>query len=287
MRIDLQLHSTYSDGFLTPTELVQFIAKHNIKIASLTDHNTVGGWEEFRAECAKYKIKAIPGIELYVKLGTYKINILWYNFDVNSPELHKILRDSQIRRRALVRRALNKLIQKGFKINANNILDKYTHYTPINYVIQDIIAIPYNRNKVARELKNKNFREDQVIRHYFYNSQICKLSESYIKLKCVLTMRKKIGGQIIFNHPGKHNKLKKNILIGLKKNKIDGIEMLSPHHSIGAVMYIQHIAQEMDWITTGGSDFHCHEGGRNDLQNSLEYFKIYSRYLRKIDKIIG
>jgi predicted metal-dependent phosphoesterase TrpH len=62
MLIDLQLHSTYSDGYLTPTQIVKFIAKHGIKVAAITDHNTVSGLYEFRNSCKKYKIKPITGI---------------------------------------------------------------------------------------------------------------------------------------------------------------------------------------------------------------------------------
>ncbi|MBU4375047.1 PHP domain-containing protein, partial [Patescibacteria group bacterium] len=64
MLIDLQLHSTYSDGYLTPTELAGFLAKQGVKIAALTDHNTVGGLDEFRQACRACKIKPITGVEL-------------------------------------------------------------------------------------------------------------------------------------------------------------------------------------------------------------------------------
>ena len=121
MLIDLQFHSTYSDGYLTPTELVKFISKQGVKIASLTDHNTVGGLDEFRIACKKYKIKAITGIEIYTKLNNHKFNILWYNFNDSDPKLHNILRDSQLRRRKQFRVLLKKLIKRGYKINITKI----------------------------------------------------------------------------------------------------------------------------------------------------------------------
>ena len=99
MLIDLQLHSTYSDGYLTPAELVSFIAKQGVKAAALTDHNTVGGLGEFERACRARGIKPITGMELYVKLDNKKFNLLWFNFDDKNPELHKMLRAAQIRRR--------------------------------------------------------------------------------------------------------------------------------------------------------------------------------------------
>jgi predicted metal-dependent phosphoesterase TrpH len=130
MLIDLQLHSTYSDGYLSPTKLVDFIAGEGVKIAALTDHNTVAGQNEFRAACRKKNIIAITGMELYVKLNSRKLNLLWYNFDDVSPELHNLLRESQVRRRSSVRKALEKLSNLKFDLDVNKIMDKLATSIP-------------------------------------------------------------------------------------------------------------------------------------------------------------
>lgn len=287
MYIDLQVHSTYSDGYLTPTEVVKFLAKQKVKVAALTDHNTVGGIDEFKNACIKHKIKPIIGIELYTKLRNKHINLLWFNFNYNDPELHDMLRDSQARRRGKVRKILENLIDKGFVININKLLDKYNHYVSINHLIDDILATPSNRKKVIKELDTKKPREEEIISYYFYNSTVKKLDNSYININRILKLRKKIGGQIIFNHPAKYNQLKKPTLEELKKLGIDGIEVLSPHHSIGAIMYAQFMAEEFGFIMTGGSDFHRFEARKKGLNASWEYFKIDSDFLPGIEKIIN
>ncbi len=287
MLIDLQLHSTYSDGYLSPTEVAQFISKLGIKIASLTDHNTISGQDEFRCACQKYNIKVITGLELYVKLNNKKLNILWYNFDDTDPELHKILRDSQRRRRGRVRAILEQLALHGFKIEVDKIIDKYNHYVPINHIVDDIMSNPFNRSKITKETGNKNPREDEIIRKLFHNNKYGHLHESYINIFRILKLRKKIGGQLILNHPAKYGYVQKDFLKKIKKLGLDGIEVLSPHHSVGAVMYLQFCARELDFVTTGGSDFHRFEGQRAPIQNSWQYFKIDSKYLRKINKIIN
>ncbi len=287
MLIDLQTHSTYSDGYLTPTELVKFIAKQGVKIAALTDHNTVGGLGEFRQACRKYNIKPITGLELYVKLGNRRFNVLWFNFDDTDAELHHILRNSQNRRRNKIRQTLLKLEQSGFTIDIEKTLNKYAYYTPINKIIDDVWSIPANRARIKKELNNKKPRENEIIHAYFRDPKISILNESYIEIKKVLKLRKKIGGQIILNHPAKHRYIKKTTWQELKKIGVDGVEVLSPHHSIGAVMYIQYLAHELRFIETGGSDFHRFEGNRHLLQNSWQYFKINSKYLKGIEKIIG
>lgn len=287
MIIDLQLHSTYSDGYLTPTELVHFIAKQKVKVAALTDHNTVAGLDEFRIACKRHNIKSIPGLEFYVKLKNRSFNILWYNFDDTSPELHNILRNSQVRRRAQMRKVLRKLVEMNFKISVNKILDKYNHYVPLNHVMDDIRKIPHNRQIIAKELANKIPREEEIINRYFNNKEIGRLQNSFINIERILRLKKKIGGQIIINHPGKYGFLKLHHLDSLKKMGIDGVEILSPHHSIGAVTYAQYIANKMNFIMTGGSDFHRFEKHNGKIKDSWQYFKIDSNYLQGVEKIIG
>jgi predicted metal-dependent phosphoesterase TrpH len=153
MLIDLQVHSNYSDGYLTPTEVVKFMAKQGVKVASLTDHNTVGGLEEFKKACRAEKIKSIVGLELYAKLGSARFNVLWYNFDPENPLLHNMLRKSHIRRRQQMRRILDKLVKLGFKIDVESVLDRYNRYVPINHIIDCIMEKKENMRKARKELK--------------------------------------------------------------------------------------------------------------------------------------
>lgn len=288
MLIDLQFHSTYSDGYLTPTEVVKFAASNGIKVASLTDHNTVGGLDEFGRACRKYKIKFIKGVELYVKVGTRRINIVWYNFDDKHPELHQILRETQERRRKKIRSILKTLKEKGFIISINKLLDKYNHYVPINRIVDEIYSQKNNKQKINRELGTKTPYEEEIIKTYFRNKEVGILNDSCVSLKRILKIRKKIGGQLIYNHPAKHLYVTREFLKELKKQGIDGIDVLSPHHSIGAVMFLQSMAMELGFIITGSSDFHRHEKrGKFLIKNSWDYFKIDSKYLKGVEKIIG
>lgn len=287
MLIDLQLHSTYSDGYLTPTRLADFLKTQGVKVAALTDHNTVGGLNEFRQACLKNKIKPITGLELYVKLNNAKFNLLWYNFNAEHPALHEVLRLSQIRRRNQMRRALVKLKKLGLVFNENKILDKYGHYIPLNRIIEDIWLIAENRRQIALGLGIKHPRQDEIIKHFFKNPEINQLKEIYINLNLVIGLRKQIGGQLVLNHPGKNNRLNKDFVAKLKKLNFDGLEVLSPHHTIGAVMSAQSLAKQFKLIMTGGSDYHQDEPGEAPIKNTYAYFKIDSERLPGINKIIG
>ncbi|MEI8360585.1 MAG: PHP domain-containing protein [bacterium] len=287
MLIDLQLHSIYSDGYLHPHQLAEMLQKKGIKVAALTDHNTVGGSGQFADACAKRGIKAINAIELYVKLNHKRFNILWYNFDKNHPDLHKLLYATHIKRRANTRKTLIALKKAGFRLDIDKILDKYNRYIPINHIVDDFLSEDFNVLRVKKQLKEKILREEDVMREYFFNSKYGILHESYINIERVMALKKKIGGQIVLNHPGKNNCLKRHLLERLKNMGFDGIEVISAHHSIGATMYAQYMANEYNFIETGGSDFHKSEGGLMPIQNCYDYFHIDSKLLKGIDKIIG
>lgn len=286
MLIDLQTHSTYSDGYLTPTEVARFLAKQGVKVAALTDHNTVAGINEFKIACKAYKIKPIVGMELYVKYKNSHANLLWYNFNRHAHELHDMLRDSQIRRKTRIRMALNKLIKKGYNIEINKILDKYNHYVPINHLTADIISVPANRKILKKKLKIKNPREEDIIGELFWNKNF-KLKETYTNVEKILKLKKRIGGQLVLCHPAKYSYIVEQKWQKYKKLGLDGVEVLSPHHSYGAIMYIQYLTNKFDFVETGGSDFHRFEGDDALIQDSWNYYKIDTKYLKNIEKIIG
>jgi 3',5'-nucleoside bisphosphate phosphatase len=286
MLIDLQLHSTYSDGYLPPSEVAKMISRHGVKIAALTDHNTIRGQNEFQSACSKLGIRAIKGLELYATLGRIRFNVLWYNFN-DDPELHSLLRETQIRRKNQVRRILSKLAGRGLKIDINKTLDRYMHYIPVNHLVDDLWKHPHNRKQIRKDTGLHLPREEHIIKTYFYNPKIAVLRESYLNVERIVKLRKKIGGQLILNHPAKYRWIKTGVWEKLKKLGFDGIELLSPHHSLGAVMYMQALSKDLGFIESGGSDFHRFESGSHALSHSWQYFKIDSKYLRGVEEIIG
>jgi predicted metal-dependent phosphoesterase TrpH len=145
-------------------------------------------------------------------------------------------------------------------------MDKYNHYIPINHLIDDIVSDPKNLNVIKRELKTKNPREQEIIYHYFGNKEVAVLRESNLNILRVFKLRKKIGGQLILCHPGKHNRINVDTITKLKKLGLDGIEVLSPHHSYNAIVYIQQLAKDFGFIETGGSDFHRYESSTFPLK---------------------
>ena len=73
---DLHIHSNYSDGTFSPTELVQLAEEAGLDAIALTDHNTLAGLPEFIAAGKGSPVKAIPGVEFSVEYLNTELHIL-------------------------------------------------------------------------------------------------------------------------------------------------------------------------------------------------------------------
>ena len=73
---DLHVHSIYSDGTLSPAELVQLAEKSGVAAVALCDHNTVAGLPDFLEAAEKSNVKAIPGVEFSTDYGATELHIL-------------------------------------------------------------------------------------------------------------------------------------------------------------------------------------------------------------------
>ena len=83
--VDLHTHTTFSDGVITPTELLQRAAKLGLVALALTDHETVAGLPEARTAAQERSIDFIPGVELNTDVGRHEVHILGYFVDDTDP----------------------------------------------------------------------------------------------------------------------------------------------------------------------------------------------------------
>ena len=120
LKIDLHLHSSFSDGVLSPEDLVELLKAKKVVVAALTDHDTVGGVEKFLARCRKFSIKGGAGVELSAAHDGV-LHVLGYSFDVENGPLEEALarnREARTRRNVLI---CEKLRELGFDITLEGV----------------------------------------------------------------------------------------------------------------------------------------------------------------------
>ena len=92
MNIDLHIHTSKSDGILTPKEVIDEAVKNNVNVISICDHDTIEAYTDSLLEYAKKNnIKLIYGVEISTKYKGYGYHVLGYNIDIFNKDLKEEL----------------------------------------------------------------------------------------------------------------------------------------------------------------------------------------------------
>ena len=119
MKYDLHSHSTYSDGALTPQQLIQRAKEKAVDVLALTDHDSTAGLAEAAKAAEQYQLQLINGIELSTRWKKHDIHIVGLNIDPENNILQQAISHQQQQRIARGRQIGVQLAQLG-------ILDTYT-----------------------------------------------------------------------------------------------------------------------------------------------------------------
>lgn len=252
--VDLHMHSTFSDGTDTPSELLDAIMLANIKTFALTDHDTLNGnvvFENLIKE-KKYDIDFIPGIELGTfidyKGKRYNIHILGYNIIKASKELNNKLEFLRNQRHTRFTKMINKVNLLGYKINL----------TDINIPIENKSL---GRPLLAQALCNYGyFQNPQSV----FNNLLGEGKPGYVpqeKMSPTEAIRliKESNGLAVLAHPAE---IKDDSLVEkmLREEAFDGVEIWHPSAEKNKIRKYLQLADEFDLFVTGGSDFHGSKG---------------------------
>ena len=110
--VDLHLHTNYSDGLLTPTQMVTHARKEGLNAVGIVDHDTIDGITEAVESGSRIGVEIVPGVELSAQYQGKDIHILGYYFDPHNPRIMEYLerfRKERYRRAAKMIQNLNKL----------------------------------------------------------------------------------------------------------------------------------------------------------------------------------
>ena len=250
--IDLQTHSIYSDGSLSPTELVVKARQVDLKVIALTDHDTVEGIAEFLAAGKKYQQVVVPGVELSAESSlplNGHLHVLGFFIDHQSQELQRSLEFLRRHRQERALKMIDKLNRIGFSITPEEL--KATVGT-------GVAARPH----IARIMLDKGYVKSM---HQAFIDYLSKGAPGFVeKVKYsdqeVIRLINNNGGLSIAAHPHLMNydtfeELAKKIL-ELQKMGLDGVEVYYPGYSRNFTLKLKKLAKQFGLSISGGSDFH-------------------------------
>ena len=110
VQVDLHLHTTYSDGTLSPAELVRLCAGRGLRVIAITDHDSTDGVPEALEAAENFDgLTLIPGIELSADVPGSEVHLLGYFVQYQDPELQRTLRRFREGREQRAREMVKKL----------------------------------------------------------------------------------------------------------------------------------------------------------------------------------
>jgi 3',5'-nucleoside bisphosphate phosphatase len=113
LNIDLHTHSTYSDGSLTPAQLVAHAAAAGVRVLALTDHDSVGGLEDAQRSTDALGVRLVPGVEISASWRSQAVHVLGLWIDPCSAPLRSMLDSQADRRRLRMRKMCARLTKLG------------------------------------------------------------------------------------------------------------------------------------------------------------------------------
>ncbi len=280
--IDLQLHSVYSDGELLPRQLVERAKKENLAVIALTDHNTIDGVTKAQEAGTKEKIEVIPGVEIYTEFSGKRLHLLGYNFNLEDKNLNDLLWQSQVHHLEWAKKSLKKMAEMGFQIDFSDLEKIKSKYCGFRHLKTIVEKYKSNIQKMAADIRPQ-FSEPtlfEFINFYFADGKFAHIPEMNMSIDTILAIKtiSDAGGLPVLAHPGQQLSWSDDHLISeLKDAGLKGLEVLSPYHNWHQTEHYQKIANDLDLVISGGSDFH---GDLVDFSLKHQFVKSAWDYFR-------
>jgi 3',5'-nucleoside bisphosphate phosphatase len=241
--IDLHLHTSASDGLLSPGELVDRVAAAGVSTCSVTDHDTVAGLDAAAAAAAARGLRFLPGIEITAVADGRDVHMLGYGFDPASAPLASFLIAQREERRLRVQRLFGRLAALDMPVDEAQVLAA-AHGRVIGrpHVARAMIAAGY----VATVT--------EAFERWLGSGQPAFVPRSGAAPEEVVALVQRAGGLAAMAHPGL---TKRDALIPrLVAAGLDAIEVWHSEHDDRETARYRALAAEHGLLMTGGSDFH-------------------------------
>lgn len=290
-RIDLHIHTTISDGTLTPKAVIDEAYKNGVSVIAIADHDSIDAYnDELFNYAESKKIKIINAVEISTKTNKNGIHILGYNFDLNDKQLKEKLYKIRNARHDYLYKVAKKLNELGYIINVEE-LDK------IDAVTKAHISLDVINNKENHRLLLKNFGHIPN-KGEFIETVMNENCPAYVKKETVTPKEasdiiKSANGKVVLAHPVAYiyedGLQDSDILNIINEMKPDGLEanylyVDYNNKKIDETEKWNKFAKENNLFVTAGSDFHNKDGIRPEIGFKNTNFILNDEV---IDKIIS
>lgn len=246
MKVDFHVHSTASDGTLTPSQVVDFAVSRDVTVISLTDHDNLSGFHFALEHASASGVVVVSGVELSVDLpdGT-GAHLLGYHIDPHDTALVRRLDELRIVREQRILRMIEALEEGGFPVDIEQV--------------RSLAMGTLGRCHLARALVAHGHATDisDAFSRFIGVSRPFHVPKPSFPVEEAIALIKGAGGVPVVAHP-----ILDDVIAHVEELIEYGIEGVEAYH-IDQTPEQQHaldaFAEERGLLVTGGSDFHAVE----------------------------
>jgi len=252
--VDLHMHSTASDGAVAPAAVVEAARNAGLIAIALTDHDTLAGIPEARAAGDRLGVRVIAGVELSaVDAAGYETHILGLHIARPEPLQHA-LDVYRIARRDRAIAIVARLNELGVALS-------------LDAVFAEAGEAAIGRPHVARALVAGGFASDhrEVFDRWLGAGRAAFVEKRRLAMAEAFALIHEAGGLAIYAHPGGEGSHER--IVALAALGMDGIEVRHPGHAAADIQRLGALAEQLDLLPSGGSDWHGAPSGPRTIGN--------------------
>lgn len=246
--IDLHCHSLCSDGTDAPAALALLAQAGGLKALALTDHDTLDGLPEFLAMQSQVSTRLITGIELSCRFLSMELHILGLFVDHQDPAFRNRIQDLQARRQERNQRMAERLTAIGIPISLQEVAEHATSRL--------VSRVHFARALVKR---GKAGSQQDAFARFIGEGRPAHVPFEDLSPTDACRWIKEAGGVPVLAHPGRSANRAfrwEEALADLKAQGLEALEAYYPEYSPREEQYFCELAQRLDLVASGGSDYH-------------------------------
>ena len=254
--VDLQTHTTASDGALAPALVVQAAKDAGLYAIAITDHDTVDGLAEANEAGERLGVRIVPGVELSTHFGDDELHLLGLHLADREPMRAALadLREGRIER---ARRIVETLNRHGIPVT-------------MEAVLREAADGAVGRPHVARAMMAggwvRDFRE--AFDKWLGWGKPAYMAKAHFDVADGIALVHRAGGLAVWAHPG--DSASPTRVAKLAEVGLDGVEVLHPSHPPYLVQRLVETVDAAGLVPSGGSDWHgTLDGGARRLGGQL------------------
>jgi predicted metal-dependent phosphoesterase TrpH len=246
---DLHNHSTFSDGMLTPTQLLELGAQAGVTAMALTDHDTVDGLEEAAVAARQLGIRLIEGVEISVSWGETTVHVLGLNLDSGSAGLREGLQSVRAGRLGRAKRMASALESLGMP-----------------GALDGALALAGSEAQVSRTHFARYLSERGMVKNtqaafdkYLGKGKPAFVPHRWASLADAVGWILGAGGTAAIAHPGRYSlkpMFRAELLEEFRRLGGEAIEVVTGSHRPEEFATWRRVAEEYGFLASRGADYH-------------------------------